>query len=477
MKRASRLLFALSTAISACSRPATAPPFDAGSGGVVHDAATAHDASTAARPDLTMGAQCPSPLPPDLLAAMRTQCTFKPGALASDTVGLSDQARAAIPIKHVIVIVKENRSFDHLFGGLAKVQPDAETFPANFSNKDLLGTVVKPFHFDDTCYHKDPNHSWESMHTQVDDGKMDHYVTEASLWTLTDGHFAIGYFDETDFPFYYFLASNYAVADHYFSSVRGPTYPNRDYLVLATSDHVTQTQPIVFPNPKLPTIFDRLDQANVTWGVYAASHPFEEALNNPFHDWETLYPWKHVDAFFDDLKNNTLPSVVYLDSVPNQQDDHPYSDVQVGEAWMKSVYDAVVASPIWSSTAILLTYDEAGGFFDHVPPPAACVPLPGDDQFNNLGTRVPMMAISPWARRHYVSKPVKEHASILRFIEAVFGLPSLTARDANADALLDMFDFNCPPLPIAAAPEAGTGHCKLTANQDGGMLPDDGGVN
>jgi phospholipase C len=242
---------------------------------------------------------------------------------------------------------------------------------------------------------------------------------------------------------------------------------------LATSGQVTETQPLIYPDPKLPSIFDRLSAAGVSWGVYAQDHPFEEALNNPQHDWETLNPWKKTDPdFFTDAASGNLPQVVYVDSIPNQQDDHPYSDVQVGEAWLKRVYDTVSASPIWPTTAILVTYDEAGGFFDHVPPPPTCAPSADTAMFTELGTRVPMMAISPWARRHYVSKSTKEHASILRFIEAVFKLPALTARDANADALLDMFDFACPPAPIPTAPASGTGHCKLDQH-DGGV---DGGA-
>src|SRR5262249_23746005 len=141
------------------------------------------------------------------------------------------------------------------------------------------------------------------------------------------------------------------------------------------------------------------------------------------------------------------------------QDEHPTANLQVGEAWTKKLYDAAQASKAWPTTVLLLTYDEGGGFFDHVPPPNACVARPQDAQFFELGVRVPLIAISPWARRHYVSKTVHSHSSITRFIAAVHGLPALTARDANADALLDMFDFACPPGPVAAAPAPGSGGC------------------
>src|SRR5262249_15060389 len=156
---------------------------------------------------------------------------------------------------------------------------------------------------------------------------------------------------------------------------------------------------------------------------------------------------------------DTVPNVVFVDGTADGQDEHPTADLQVGEAWTKSIYDAAIASPAWSKTVLLFTYDEAGGFFDHVPPPNTCLARPADTDFFELGVRIPLIAISPWARRHYVSKPVHQHTSITRFIEAIYGLPALTARDANSDALLDMFDFDCPPAPIPAAPAAGTGGC------------------
>src|SRR5262249_8608318 len=131
------------------------------------------------------------------------------------------------------------------------------------------------------------------------------------------------------------------------------------------------------------------------------------------------------------------------------------------EAWTKAIYDAALASPVWNSTVIFLTYDEAGGFFDHVlPPDNACLARPDDSNFFELGTRVPLIAISPWARRHYVSHPQKQHTSITRFIETVFDLPALSARDANSDPLLDMFDFACAPQPIPSAPSPGVDGCK-----------------
>src|SRR6185295_19562698 len=115
-----------------------------------------------------------------------------------------------------------------------------------------------------------------------------------------------------------------------------------------------------------------------------------------------------------------------------------------GERWVRMVYQQVVASPLWPRLALLLTYDEGGGFFDHVPPPRACAPDPSRPELTQRGPRVPLLVVSPWARPHHVSHVVHDHTSILRFIELLHDLPALSARDANADALLDMFDFSRP---------------------------------
>jgi phospholipase C len=459
--RASSAL-ALFVALAACTAQPTHPSTPSGQGGT--DAAVppgvpdgGADLAPGAATDLAP--ECRSPPAADPQAAMRASCAFTAGALPSATLGLSDADRANLPIKHIIVIMKENRSFDQIFGGLGATRPEVEVFPASFSNSDGNGQAVAPFHAATTCIGNDPDHQWKAMHNQINGGKMDGYVSSAAASTGSDGHFALAYFTETDLPFYYFLANTFALADHHFPSVRSGTFPNRDYLLLGTSDTVDATQYQVWPDPALPSIFDRLSAAGVSWGVYADDHPLEETLNNPAKNWETTYPWKPVHALVDDFAADNLPSVVFVDGLENQDDEHPTADLQHGEAWTKRIYDAAVASKAWSSTAMFLTYDEAGGFFDHVPPPNTCVARQQDSKFFELGTRVPLIAISPWARRHYVSKTVHQHTSITRFIEAVFGLGALTARDANSDALLDMFDFACPPAPVPPAPATGSSGC------------------
>jgi phospholipase C len=407
------------------------------------------------------GGTCPSAVAADPLATERAACTFTTGAMVKDTLGIDPATQAALPIKHVIVMMKENRAFDHLLGQLhTQGQPDTEAIPATFTNPSLANVPVAPFHQTSTCIPYDPDHQWAAMHAQVDEGAMDGFVQSAGTTTGTNGYFAMSWYENTDFPFYYFLASTYALNDRHFASVRSGTFPNRNFLLLGTADGIQSTGD-GYPAASTPTIFEALTTAGVTWGVYSDGSLLSGTLN-----WNLTHPNTGLfSEFLQLLDAGTLPQVTFVDGIDNVQDDHPTANIQVGEAWSKEIYDHAIASPLWPGMAILWTYDEAGGFADHVPPPNhACVARPGnslDTPFFELGVRIPMVVISPYARPGYVSHVVQEHTALTRFIETVFDLPALTARDANSDALLDMFDFSCEPtfLKPPTAPAAGTKGC------------------
>jgi phospholipase C len=287
------------------------------------------------------------------------------------------------------------------------------------------------------------------MQAGWDDGKMDGFVQHAAtaLGGGQDGHFVMGYYDATDLPFLYWLGSTYAIADRYFAPVLGGTWGNRDYLYCATSDGVADTGQATI---SAPTIFDALDTAKVSWGVFTDGTPRQDCLG-----WTSTHAGvKTSSALLAELHDGTLPAVSFAD--PNGiQDEHPTNEIHGGEEWIHQIYEAAVGGPLWGHLAIVLTFDEAGGLADHVAPPAACPPSPDQASFDQLGVRVPTIVISPWARLHTVSHAVHDHTSVLRLIETVFDLPALTARDANADALLDMFDFGCPARTVAAPPAAG----------------------
>lgn len=416
---------------------------------------------------------CPAPVVHDRQSAKRADCGFSEADKAVDTLGMSEATRSKIPVDHVIVLMRENRSYDQLFGHLSDIDPKKyEGIPPSFSNEDAAGQDVAPFHETNTQLPNDPNHQWDAMHAQVGGGKMDGFVKSAAETTGTDGHFVMGYYDEGDFPFYYFLATTYALGDRHFPSALAGTWPNRDYLYAGTSDGVRETSdiPLCTPDthgciPHTPLIFDLLDQApgveggtGVPWGVYTDGLPLEFALEWG-GDHRGVHPMKDL---FDGLESGSLPNVVFADGTLDQDDDHPPADIKRGERWTKRVYDAAVKSPLWKRMVVFFTYDEAGGFFDHVPPPPydanqskVCVARPEDSDFHELGVRVPLVVISPWARRGYVSHVRHEHTSITRFIELLFDLPALTKRDANSDAFLDMFDFACEGQSPPPAPDIG----------------------
>jgi phospholipase C len=405
---------------------------------------------------------CPVVVPADALADKRTSCTFTTGARVSDTLGVSSAIAKSLPIRHVIVLMKENRSFDHMLGKLHEQRSDVEALPDTFANLDAANVSVPAFHTTTTCLPKDPNHQWDAMHHAINGGKMDGFVTSAGSTTGTDGHFVMSYNDATDLPFDYWLASTWPLNDHHFASARSGTYPNRLFMLLGTNDGVKQTA-LDYPDPATPTIFDTLNKAGVSWGVYTDGSILGGALN-----WSRSHPGVFtLAAFLKALDDGTLPNVAFVDGVDNLTDDHPDADLQKGEAWTKSVYDHALTSPQWQRLAMLWTYDEGGGFADHVPPPnTSCVARPGnakDAAYVELGVRVPFAVISPWAKPNYVSHVAQEHTAITRFIETVFDLPAMTSRDANSGALLDMFDFSsCTPpmLKPPTAPAAGTKGCK-----------------
>jgi phospholipase C len=400
--------------------------------------------------------ECGAQIPADPAAAARAACQFTAGARAPASLGIDESVRAQIPIRHVVIVMKENRSFDHLLGHLHDLgRPDVEAVPPTYANPDLQGNAVFPSHATTTCIVHDPGHQAASVLNSINDGTMDGFVINAAETTGTDGHFAMWEYDQTDFPFYYWLASEFALADHHFAPMASGTFGNRNFLLFGTNAGVVDTG-IAFPPPNTPSIMQLLMNQGFTWGAYSDGDPASGAL-----DWGPSDPGVHsLQDFYDALDAGTLPNLSMVDGRDYIDDEHPFADIQTGEAWTKAIYDHVIASPQWPLMAVIWTYDEAGGFADHVPPPRGCQALPSKAPFTQMGPRIPLVAISPWAKRHFTSHIARDHTAILRFVETVFDLPALTARDANSDALFDLFDFSCGrDLSVPAAPAAGTNGC------------------
>jgi phospholipase C len=408
---------------------------------------------TPADPPLT----CDVAIPPDSSADQRNACVFGRGDHPSQTLGVPAAAARRFPIRHVIVMMKENRSFDHLFGKLHdQGQPGTEAEPASYTNPDLAGAPVAPFHLTTTCLPDDPGHQAVSVVEGLSGGAMDGFVKSAAQTTGTDGHFVIGHYEATDLPFNFWLASTYALADQHFAPMASGTFGNRNFMIFGTNAGVVDTG-VTYPDPSTPSILHSLMNAGFTWGAYSDSEAMSGTLG-----WSATNPGVHTfQAFLDALDQGTLPNVAFVDAVESVTDDHPTADLQAGEAWSRQVYTHAIASPQWSRLAILWTFDEAGGFADHVPPPVGCQAAPSISPYTQMGPRVPLVAISRWAKLHAVSHVPHDHTAITRFIETLFDLPALTARDANSDALLDLFDFSCgqSASPPPGAPDAGTGGC------------------
>jgi phospholipase C len=399
---------------------------------------------------------CGVTFPSDPASAERARCAFRSGASAAQSLGVSADDLKKIPIRHVIVAMKENRSFDHLFGKLHdQGQPGVEPIPPTFTNPDVNGNPVAPRRATTTCLPWDAGHQFEGMKAGVNGGKMDGFVRNAAATTDTDGSFVMTYYEASDLPFYYFLASNFALADRDFAPMASGTFANRTFMLFGTPGGVVDTG-ITYVAPGTPSIFQLLMSAGFTWGVYTDGAPLSATLG-----WDSESPGVHpTQAIYDALDQGTLPNVAFVDGIEDVEDDHPVGDLQYGEAWLAKLYAHAVKSPQWERLAILWTYDEGGAFFDHVPPIDGCLPVPSRAEVTARGPRVSLVTISPWARRGYVSHVVRDHTAITRFVEAIFGLPALTARDANSDALLDMFDFSCGrDLSVPAAPAPGTGGC------------------
>ncbi len=382
--------------------------------------------------------------------------TFIKTSTAAGTLMSAAGVNAQQPgqIKQIIHVMSENRSFDHMLGWL----PNANGKQAGLSYANPAGTVSStyPLAPDWTgCGHSDPDHSYAGGRLEYDSGKMDGFLQPTDSDT-----FAIGYYVEKDLPILSALARNFTTCDNFFASILGPTFPNRIFSHSGQTDRLNDSLNFC----TLPTIWDNLQAAGVSCKYYFGNVPFLALWGvkylNISHDFNT---------FLSDCANGTLPSVSYLDPkltllLNFAQDDHPFSDIRNGEAFLSQVYQAVSTSPQWDSTVVIFNRDEWGGFFDHVPPPRALAPNDVDPDLVDgkalLGMRVPSVIVSPWTVGHpknpVIDSTVYDHTSVLKFIEAVFNVPPLAARETSSDVgnILDAIDLSKPPQPAPVLPTA-----------------------
>ncbi len=361
-------------------------------------------------------------------------------------------------IQHIVFIVKENRSFDHYFGTFPGV--DGAT-AGTLSN----GQVIPLLHTPDSMPW-DVCHAWACTVSDINYGRMNHFDTDPTC-TQNNRPICMSQMTQADIPNYFAYATNFVIADRMFSSLTATSFPNHLYTIAATSGGVisqasgpatrevgcqadqTSTASVmdqfgnvikVYPCFDYPTLGDILNNAGISWTTYGPPANIFNAYIAINHIRNTSLwnqHWVQDTQFAADALAGNLPAVSWL--VTNNGSEHPSFSTCYGENWTVQQINAIMQGPLWNSTAIFLTWDDFGGFYDHVPPPR--------EDIYGLGPRVPLLIISPYARQGYISHTQYEASSVLKFIEERFGLPSLNGRDVNANDMLDAFDFTQTPLP------------------------------
>ena len=386
-------------------------------------------------------------------------------------------APAASGIEHVVVVMMENRSFDHFLGWV----PGADGKQSGSTFTDRYGVRHSTHHLTDfaSCAYNDPDHSYEGGRIELNNGRCDGWLKAGENDPL-----AIGYYTKPDLAFLGQAAPSWTVCDRYFSAVMAETYPNRFYQHAAQTDRLHNSS----VTSTLPTIWDRLAAAGLTGRYYFSDVPFTALWGTKYLPISEPFP-----AFLAAAAAGQLPQVSFVDprfldeASGSSGDDHPKADIRAGEQFLNQVYEAVSTSPNWRNTVLVINYDEWGGFFDHVAPGSA----PDVSSATALrGFRVPALVISPLARRGYVAHNTYDHTSVLKMIEWRWGLNALTPRDSAARNLAEVLDFNstphltapryllppftatvCPPAPLTGAEAAEWPALKDKALAAGWSLP------
>ena len=443
-------------------------------------------------------------------AALGASAAFS-NSLISRALAAPSRCASLKDVKHIVILIQENRSFDHYFGSYRGVAgfADPAVLPLNDgSGLSILaqpgypggyaGDHLYPFRLDSynngECTN-DINHSWAPQHAYWDGGSLDGFVRQhVQVDGQTNGPLTMGYYSRRDLQFYYALADAFTICDQYFCSVIGPTDPNRLYSMSATLDPAgTAGGPILstsgtrverFGTLSWTTMPEQLEARRISWKVYGNPDGnygdnvlpyFKQYQTNAALASKALTP-TFPGNFEADVASGELPQVSWV-LAPLVSSEHPPAPVEYGEVVAARVLNALVSNPaVWGKSALIITYDENGGFFDHVPPPTAPAgtageyltvsPLPSEAGAVagpiGLGFRVPTLVVSPFSRGGFVSHDVFDHTSTLRLIERRFGaeVPNLTAwRRAAVGDLTGAFNFvkvdsSVPSLPQPSAADS-----------------------
>jgi phospholipase C len=424
-------------------------------------------------------------------------------------------------IKHIVVLMMENHSFDNYLGTLGRGEglPRGEDGTPDAENPDSAGTLIRAHHASSTVQQEGaPVQSWSASHAQWAGGKMTGFVTSIEQATPGgDKAAAMAYWTDQDLPFYHGLARTFPLADHWFSSCLGPTFPNRRFLLAGTANGLMDDLPVnLLDRPQAGTIMDMLTRQEISWVNYrpASSDQSEfrryvqyrrrrtrhhvthlgpplrktkDVFKRDLQFTSAIYPLgmvsymahvRSIERFFADADSGRLPSFCIVDPDFRSFSEENPQDIRKGESFAAEVINRIMHGPAWADTLLIWTYDENGGYYDHVAPPAAVPPddvpgrsrvahpsalrsllkvlfpgyvrhaeelVVGPDCYDTYGFRVPAVIVSPYARPDCVLPDVFDHTSVLKLIEEKWNLPALTRRDAAATAPLGALDLTAPP--------------------------------
>jgi phospholipase C len=391
------------------------------------------------------------------------------GALAATPAPAAvaqDEVETTTPIKHFISLMQENHTFDNYFG----TYPGADGIPAGTCMPtDEPGQCVEPWHIGGSAI-EDLGHNVETFEQQYNGGRMDGFIRAFSKSRMDNSELSMGYYDRRDLPFYWNVADEFVLFDRNFTSAHAGSVANHMYWVSGTPGGSTESIP-----PEgftTPTIFDRLEEADISWKFYIQNYdPSITFRSRGVSDRGSQVIWcpllayarfvddpelnKHIvplEEYYADLNAGTLPAVSYI--VPSGSSEHPPGSIQAGEAFVSNLISGLMRSDAWSSSALMWTYDDWGGFYDHVKPPSV-------DAYG-YGFRAPALLVSAYARQGHVDHTEIDFTSQLKFIEENWGLRPLAERDAAANGLDSAFDFTKGPrVPKFVSPDVAPAEVKI----------------
>ena len=370
------------------------------------------------------------------------------------------------PIKHVIVVIQSGHSFDNYFGTRPGVDGLGNASTIHIPLIANNTTSASPYHLSPDQARAGLIDTLRSTQESVDGGKMDGF--SRAQHNITIGETSLGYYDSTDIPYYYSLADRFTLFDHFFASSQAGSLPNRLVAVAGTTDNVTSNR-VLGVGIAGQTVFNQLDAKHLSWKYYVQGYGAPKKANLTAVEADVaaaaavartpvlgmpaiadspadLARVTSTSQYFVDLDKGQLPNVSYITSVADSE--RSPQDPAQGEAFVRSLVNALMQSKEWGSTALLLTYDDSGGWYDNVAPPTV--------DGVTLGPRVPAILVSPYARAGYVDDSQLDTASIPGLIEKVFKLPTLTTQVADGGSILTGLDLNQQPISPDIGPVNGT---------------------